>query len=307
MTPVEFSSWVMRFSAYYASSNMRNCSLGEQQAYFKACIDSYLEARIQDRILPVTPVLPTDGSISCIDLLNEEFLLIHPIFARRLEFFQAKQGHNQNFTDFAQKLQKKGDEADLASLDLNDVYVMRFLTSCSNLKLRERFLKETNPSKNKLLHIAQNFEVSQRFVTAINKSQGQVSAQQVSQGKKNSQKGKKSGNSQDKGNSKAQNGKDRCRRCGTKNSGAHECKGANATCYKCGKKGHLANVCQSSDKSKSGSRANSANSTPRSRSRRNSSSGKSHSNSPKAAQTKEETTTDDEEEVSNSLLTEYLT
>ena len=303
MTPVEFASWITRFDAYYASSNMSNCTLPEQQAYFKACIDTYLEARIQDRISPATPILKTDGTVSCLDLLASEFLLLHPIFARRLDFFQAKQGHNQSFTDFAQKLIRLGDEAELASLDMNDLYVMRFLTACTNLKLRERFLKEINPSRDKLLQVAQNFEVSQRFISAINKSQGQVASNQVSQRKFTTQhKGKKPLNQNQRNVAK-----NRCRRCGSKTTGPHDCKGASATCYRCGKKGHLAPVCLSAPKSSnnSGSRAQSASSTPRSRSRRNSSSSGSGRNTAKTIQVKEEDPSSDEE-VNSSLVAEYL-
>ena len=280
MTPVEFTSWVTRFTAYYASSNMQNCSLAEQQAYFRACIDSYLEDRLQSKIAPVTPVLPEDGKVSCLNLLNDEFLLNHPVFARRLDFFQAKQAHNQNFTDFAQNLIRMGDESHLAELTVDDIYVMRFLTSCANLKLRDRFLKDTTPppNKDKILQLAQNFEVSQRFTSAINKSQGHIRANHVSQNPHNSRSNTKAASKRfqrpENRNNKQRSSGDRkivakgsCYRCGSKNQGPHDCRGANANCFKCGKRGHLSPVCMSG-KSQTGSSARSANNTP-TRSRRN--------------------------------------
>ena len=316
MTPVEFSSWITRFSAYYASSNMHNCSLPEQQAYFRACIDSYLEDRLQSKITPLTPVLPEDGKLSCLDLLNDEFLLNHPIFARRLDFFQAKQPHHQNFTDFAQNLMRMGDESHLADMTVDDVYVMRFLTSCSNLKLRDRLLKDTNPppNRNKILQLAQNFEVSQRFTSAINKSQGQVRANQVSNNQHNSRPSPKvrdkrfqrsdrrfSNHRSSSHSDLRQVAKNRCHRCGAKIQGQHDCRALSATCFKCGKKGHLSPLCMSGRR-QTGSNARSANNTP-TRSRRNSfSTGKR--NSARTVSADEAEISDSE--VSASLVAEYL-
>jgi hypothetical protein len=106
-TPVEVTKWARQFEAYFTSSRMGQCSAAEQQAYFRACIDAYIESRISDRILPGTPVLATDDDDGCIGLIHEEFLLKYPIFARRLDFFRYKQSRGQLFSDWAQELRKK--------------------------------------------------------------------------------------------------------------------------------------------------------------------------------------------------------
>ena len=315
MSPVEFASWLQRFSAYYSSSNMNNCSLPEQQAYFRACIDSYLESRIQSKISSVTPILPTPGSISCFDLLNEQFLITHPVFDRRLDWFDAKQGINQKFTDFAQKLMRMGDECELAQMDINDLYVMRFLTSCSNIKLRERFLKETNPSQDKILQIAQNYEVSERFIKAINRS-NHVSAHRVSHGGANSS--AKSKDNRSSFRQKLAAFKDCCLRCGKKGDPEnHTCLALKQTCYNCGKRGHLSPVCLAKSKrQRSGylaasPRAQSAASSPRNQSRRNSTSRPNSSKGftnrkSKANVTQSDIEDDSDNEVSSSLIAEYL-
>ena len=292
---------------------MNNCSLPEQQAYFRACIDSYLESRIQSQISAVTPILPTPGSISCFDLLNNQFLITHPVFARRLDWFDAKQGSNQKFTDFAQKLMRMGDECELAQMDINDLYVMRFLTSCSNIRLRERFLKETNPSQEKILQIAQNYEVSERFIKAINRTNN-VSAHRISHGGANNS--AKSKFNRTNSDHRLDFSKNRCFRCGKQGTSDHKCPGVKATCFKCGKKGHMSPVCLAGiPRSKSGKplfspRAQSTASSPRSHSRRNSTSKPNSKGSPirksKANVTQSEIEDDSDNEVSSSLISEYL-
>ena len=56
-TPVELNIWVESFKAYYVSGRLELASVGEQQAYFRACIEAPLVARISGRVTPDTPVL----------------------------------------------------------------------------------------------------------------------------------------------------------------------------------------------------------------------------------------------------------
>lgn len=49
-TPVEMRSWVTKFKAFYSSSCLERCSVPEQHAYFRICVDAQLEARIRDLV-----------------------------------------------------------------------------------------------------------------------------------------------------------------------------------------------------------------------------------------------------------------
>ena len=80
------------------------------------------------------------------DLLRDKFLVQHPLFSRRLDFFNFKQSNGQAFTDWYQKLRKKGDEVDLAAMTVNDLYAMRSFTGITDNDLKKEFLKQTDKS-----------------------------------------------------------------------------------------------------------------------------------------------------------------
>ena len=75
-TPVEMRSWVNKFKAFYSTSLLDKCTIQEQQAYFKICIDPSLEARISDQIQENTPIFGDDG---CLSLIEEEFRQKYPL------------------------------------------------------------------------------------------------------------------------------------------------------------------------------------------------------------------------------------
>jgi hypothetical protein len=86
MSPVVFACWLDSFEAYYDASNMQVKEVAVQQAYFKACIHPSLYSRIESLIIKgQAPILGRNGACS---ILKNEFLVEHPLFSRRLDFFR---------------------------------------------------------------------------------------------------------------------------------------------------------------------------------------------------------------------------
>ena len=123
--------------------NTDGCTIEEKHAYLKICLDSQLEQRVSDRIQADTPLF---GEDSCMSILQEDFCLRYLLFNRRLDFFKCQQGPSQKFSDFAAKLRAKGDEADLPALTVDEMYIFRYICSCTNTKLREKFPHIENPT-----------------------------------------------------------------------------------------------------------------------------------------------------------------
>ena len=73
----------------------------------------------------------------------------------------------QNFTDWADQLRQLGDEADLASLEIDDMYIMRYFTGVKDVVLRAEFLKEENPTLARLMTIARTYEVGNTSLQAM--------------------------------------------------------------------------------------------------------------------------------------------
>ena len=248
-TPVELTAWIEKFTAFYVSSRLQDATPVEQHAHFKSCIDAYLTSRLHQHILPNTPVLPDPANTSkcLVEMLQEEFLVQHPLFSRRLDFFNFKQSTGQAFTDYYQKLRKKGDEADLAAMTVDDLYTMRCFTGVTDPELKKEFLKQPNKDSKTLQEVADNYEMARRYVKAM----GTPAANTTTvKGKGKGNVGKTGGNKgnneyNDKAKQLFTEGK--CFRCGQKveNRAAHasDCKAKNHTCKHCGKQGHFPNVC----------------------------------------------------------------
>ena len=75
---VEMKSWMRKFKAWYSSSSMELATLQEKQAYFKRVIDVNLENKLSPSIQEDTPIFGSESQVSCMQLLEEEFLLQYP-------------------------------------------------------------------------------------------------------------------------------------------------------------------------------------------------------------------------------------
>ena len=284
---MEFSSWIAKFTAYYTSSRMNLSSIAEQHAYFRACLDGYLDNRIRDTIAADTPIL---GDDSCLALLRTEFLTRYPVFTRRLEYFRAAQPVGQTFTEWAASLRRKGEEASLDQMVLDDYTVMRYITGTSDAKLKEKFIAARNPTVAALNTIATDYEATIASLKAMNSASTSYAAaagrnrqkSPARKGKPKKGKGKSSTrSSRDRKGSrsrsppkKSRNPKrDRmmkeglCFRCNkARHDDMEDCRARDATCDSCGKDGHYASACfagQFEDKKqRSRSRSPSARSSP---------------------------------------------
>jgi hypothetical protein len=124
-SPVDFKCWKGRFDVYYTSSIMAAASTREQQAYLFACVDVDLDKKIRPYVLPNTPVYSTPTERGCMEMLEDEFLDIHPILLRRINFLKECQKPKQAYGDFIAKLEAQGGEADLAGITPDDLFVLR--------------------------------------------------------------------------------------------------------------------------------------------------------------------------------------
>ena len=96
---VEFKSWYKKFRAWYTSSCMDTASIQEQQACFRMVIDVNLESKLSTEMQEDTPIFGTDSQVSCMRLLENEFMLQYPLLTRQMDFFELKQTKCQAFGD----------------------------------------------------------------------------------------------------------------------------------------------------------------------------------------------------------------
>ena len=142
-TPIEYKSWVKKFRAYYSTGKVDKLDMLDQQAVWRICIDPNLEERIGDLISDRTPIF---GAGSIMEYLDDEFNAKYPLTTRRADYFRLVQKEGQAFSDHMAKLLRISREADLGALGLDDLHCFRLISSVTDKKLREKFLKLENPT-----------------------------------------------------------------------------------------------------------------------------------------------------------------
>ncbi|KAG1649619.1 Equilibrative nucleoside transporter 4 [Nymphon striatum] len=126
-TPVDLRNWIAKFKAFHSISNLELYTIEEQHMFLLSCVDPKLETTIVEHD-NYNAELHLFGDDSVITILRDIFDLSFPLFNRRLEFFRYTQASGQKFSDFMLTLKQKGEDADLHSLDIDALYVFRYLT-----------------------------------------------------------------------------------------------------------------------------------------------------------------------------------
>ncbi len=244
-SPEEMRVWAGQFKAFYRASQLGAGSIAEQQAYLFVCLDRQLASRVRDEIEADTPVIGAEGS--CMSVIEREFLLRYPLFLRRLKFFMFQQAKNQLFSDFATKLRKIGDEAELGGIGIDELYVYKYICSTCDEELREKFLEVENPK----------WEDLKKVYRAYEQALGALKELKRTAGANESKKSNNNNNSSDsrRGRSKSRGPDDRgkkkgrpCFRCGQTGHTPWQCPRKDDPCFYCEKKGHLAPMCRKKKK-----------------------------------------------------------
>ena len=248
--PEEMRAWMTGFRAFYASSEFEKVGVAQQQAYLMVCLNPTLQNRLREEIEPDTPVIPdraNPNAKSCLGLIEQEFVRKYPIFLRRLRFFKYDQKPGQLFSDYAAKLRKIGDEAELARVGPNELYIYRYFTGCKDDELLTKFLDLGICDLDRLREVYRIYEQSGVALKALGAGGGNR-ASQASGGGGSGGGGRKRDNYQRKDRSDSKNSgkvkEKKCHRCGKTNHEPRDCPHKDATCHHCNGKGHIRPVCR---------------------------------------------------------------
>lgn len=255
-TPNDLRSWLEKIQAFFSTSKLELYTVAEQHVFFFSCVTVPLETKIREHDL-YRQDMEVFGADSLQAIVEAEFALRYPLFNRRLDFFRIQQANGQMFTDFMLKLKQKGEEADLGQLGVEQLYIFRYITGVTDVKLRERFLKLQNPSLEDLKREARTYEVGTQAAKAMDRNSARIA--------KIDNKFNKSGQRRESNkskNRKPERFKGMCHRCGSKEHMANSCNKTKESlhCKSCKKWGHIEKVCYSKQykpKSSSASRINS--------------------------------------------------
>ena len=248
-SPEEFRLWVNAFRRFYEASGLSSTNVARQQGYLLQALDFSLRKTVERKI---TATMAIYGPGGCMDVLEAEFKRLYPIFSRRLEFFQATQDPGEDPTALLERLEGMGDMADLATMTQDELTAFRFMTACTDKRLRDKLFelkrKDMATIKDVVHQHSQQLKSESSLAGASTKQPiAAVTCQPATE-------------QSCKQNPKRRNPiqrppemKGRCNACGDTSHKAPQCKvRRNKTlCNNCGKTGHLAKVCYSALKQKS--------------------------------------------------------
>ena len=260
-TPMELSTWITCFKAYFEASRLHTLPLDQQQAFLRQYLSPNVWTAIKQHINIETRIFnnPLDpDEESCESIIEDAFQVHYPLIMRRHKFFTYERKGNQTFTDFVSKLEELAAAANLENMDMNDYKMFRVIAGLNDSKCVDKILSIPLQDFN----FEEVKRVGVQYETAKNYS-GLNPTHHVNQvvGKRNSNPNENnnpknfsnysypssspSSSVQGRLNNLRQQGK--CIGCGKKaHSKGQACPHKLSTCHKCGLNGHIAPVCAQS-------------------------------------------------------------
>ena len=195
------------------------------------------------------------GPGGCVELLEQEFKIIYPIFSRRLDFFKHNQELGEESSAFLHRILTMGDMADLENLTMEDLKAFRFIAGCNDKKLREKLFQLKRRDLTTIKEVVSQHEMELKAENALTKTAPITAVNWALSGTGNpGPSGPTTGQQQQQHQhgSQRQNKqpfpkqlKDKCTSCGKSSHKSAEChiRQNKIVCDHCGKSGHLAKVC----------------------------------------------------------------
>ena len=260
-TPMELSTWITCFKAYFEASRLHTLPLDQQQAFLRQYLSPNVWTAIKQHINIETRIFnnPLDpDEESCESIIEDAFQVHYPLIMRRHKFFTYERKGNQTFTDFVSKLEELAAAANLENMDMNDYKMFRVIAGLNDSKCVDKILSIPLQDFNfeEVKRVGVQYETAKNY-SGLNPTHhvNQVVGKRYSNPNKNNNPKNSSNYSypssspsssvQGRLNSLRQQGK--CTGCGKKaHAKGQACPHKLSTCHKCGLKGHIAPVCAQS-------------------------------------------------------------
>ena len=239
-SPAELNEWIDEYRTFYDTSSMHRFNLSSQQVYLTSTMDQTLKVLVKAAINNETPIFGDGG---CMATLKRLFLEKYPLFRRRNDWFKCAQKPHESTQDWDARLTKLGNEADLHTMTVEDLYMFKYMLHHKDERTRQKFLEVENPTRERLLLLASRKDNAKETAAATKDSPGSAHAGQA-RGRSMS---KTPSSARPRSESRS-NGP--CYACGGKHTRPNcQVDKRKLKCGRCNKKGHVQSVCGLSKKS----------------------------------------------------------
>ena len=133
MRPTEFRNWRRRFNDWYTTSCFDTMPIEGQVAFLRSVLDVELSEQVDFGGAATIKV--------ALDRVEAQFMLIHPLLNRRVEFLTMQQKEGQLMSEHIICLTKAGLEADVDTMVPEDWKATRIISSCTDKEMRTKLLE----------------------------------------------------------------------------------------------------------------------------------------------------------------------
>ena len=252
-SPVDVTRWKKEFGTYFRRSMVHTWpALEDQHNVFTGCLDRELANKLtSDPLYAVNRrVLKSDPPLgdSLEELLDGIFLQEVPLFARRLEFWCMRQEEGQTVDQFAELLENRAREADVATMNRDDMITFRLLTGVTDRGMLREWRRLENPTLEDMKRTLRVYLAGCRQEKARKSQAGAAggAAKAARQEERSPSRGRR--NRRDRSSSRPpipEALRNLCIRCGAADHRVANCnkKRSDTKCTGCGMRGHLVKVC----------------------------------------------------------------
>ena len=238
-TPEEFRMWMSAFRRFFDASGLEKHNAATQQGYLLRGLEIDLRKVIE---LKITTAMKLYGAGGCMDVLEEEFRIIYPLFSRRVDFFQLRPDTGEDVADYLHFVVATSDMADLEAMNKEDLAAFQFIASCADSRLRDKLFKLKRKDLTTVNVVVEQHARQLKAETTLAGKQAPIAAVNCIQNQTPAAQRRSQPRQQHLALAEL---KGRCAACGDPSHRPKEChmKKNGTKCSVCGKPGHLAKVC----------------------------------------------------------------
>ena len=262
MTLEEADEWFRGYKAFLKHNEraLKKLDVQVNQALLNKSIEAKLSSALRalPGVLDTTSIADPNG---CLEKLRGIFLDKNPLWLRRHYYFKCVQGDHETVNEWWAKKIDKARECALATITADEIRILELIRGVKSFKLRQEFLRQSDPTLEGLLKIAKNWQVADDVEKGLGATSTVDSRKTSSYQKDKSAKWQsKAGSGQAQGPGPSPGpGKDgqvaKCGWCGRPSHPRDQCPAREKTCNQCGIVGHYAAVCKSGSKAQSRGRS----------------------------------------------------
>ena len=237
--PIELRQWVREIKTFFMSNQLDKVSQEEQIGYCRKFLAPELEVLVSAKVDDHTTFDGDNNSI--LSIVQEEFNIRYPLFERRLEYFQFHMQQGQSATAFVARKLQLAQEADLPSLQVDDLNCFTVMTGLKDDGLLSKLLDLSTPTFEDIKKRIAKYESTKASKKACAES-AKAAKVQLNQ-KFDKSAGQTRQPPQYEGMITPWFLEGKCNKCASTKHLKDRCDKENPSCSRCKKSGHLASAC----------------------------------------------------------------